>query len=476
MIAAHQSFFFDDLGSRQVQADFSGGLLSSDGGVLLLRQVDANLGLTQSLAFCFADQRAQVFVEHSVRQLLTQRIYGLALGYQDLNDHAQLRRDPLLAAACDKEDPLGLKRLNPFHRGMALAGPSTLNRLEWSNNLDTRCHKLPHDPAKIEACLLQMGVRCLPKHTQEIVLDLDAMGHLLHGEQEGRHFSAYYGGYCYLPLYAFVGNIPLWAQLRTSAQDAAAGVVPALAKMVGAIRHRCRRARIIVRGDSGFCREEIMAWCEGQKKVYSCLGLGKNSVLLDQLGPALAEARRRHGLSGASVRVLAGFAYQTQKTWSQSRRVVGKAEVSLLGDNPRFIVTNLPERGFQDQADRRRFIPARLYEEVDCARGQMENRLKQQTLDLQADRMSTHHLASNQLRLWLATLAYLLMERLRALGLAGTDLAHATAGTVRLKLLKVAAQVRVSVRRVYVQLNTAYPWQELFRLCHKRLMELAPGG
>jgi hypothetical protein len=470
MIAANQSFFFDDLGQRQVQADFSGGTLSSDGGVLLLRQVDANLGVTQALAQCFADQRQQVLVDHTVRQLLTQRIYGLALGYEDLNDHAQLRRDPLLATACDKMDPLGQDRFHPSHRGLALAGPSTLNRLELSNNRDTRCHKLPHDPARIEACLLQMGARCLRKHAQEIVIDLDAMGHLLHGEQEGRYFSAYYGDYCYLPLYAFVGNTPLWAQLRTSDQDAASGVVAALEKMVAAIRRRCRRARILVRGDSGFCREEIMAWCESAG-VYYCLGLAKNAVLLDQLGSDMAEARRRHCLSGASVRVFAEFEYQTRKTWSGTRRVIGKAEVSVLGDNPRFVVTNLPAKGFQGQ-DRQRFIPARLYEEVYCARGEMENTLKQQTLDLQADRMSSHYLASNQLRLWLATLAYLLMERLRALGLAGTDLANATAGSVRLKILKVAAQVRVSVRRVYVQLNTAYPWQELFRLCHRRLLAL----
>jgi hypothetical protein len=461
---------FQDLGSRQVVADFSGGTLSSDGGVLLLRQMDINLGLTQRLAQCFGDQRQQVFVDHSVRQLLTQRLYGLALGYEDINDHAQLRRDPLLATACDKKDPLGSDRFNPSHRGLALAGPSTLNRLELSNNRDSRCHKLPHDPARIEACLLQMGVRCLPKHADEIVIDLDAMGHLLHGEQEGRHFSAYYGDYCYLPLYAFVGNIPLWAQLRTSEQDAASGVVAALEKMVAAIRLRCRRARIVVRGDSGFCREEIMAWCESVA-VYYCLGLAKNAVLLEKLGPDLAEARRRHCLSGASVRGFAEFEYQTRKTWSGSRRVIGKAEVSVRGDNPRFVVTNLPAKGFQGE-DRARFIPARLYEEVYCARGEMENMLKQQTLDLQADRMSTHYLASNQLRLWLATLAYLLMERLRTLGLAGTDLARATAGSVRLKLLKVAAQVRVSVRRVYVQLNTAYPWQELFRLCHRRLLAL----
>ena len=470
MIAANQSFFFDDLGQRQVQADFSGGTLSSDGGVLLLRQVDANLGVTQALAQCFADQRQQVLVDHTVRQLLTQRIYGLALGYEDLNDHAQLRRDPLLATACDKMDPLGQDRFHPSHRGLALAGPSTLNRLELSNNRDTRCHKLPHDPARIEACLLQMGARCLRKHAQEIVIDLDAMGHLLHGEQEGRYFSAYYGDYCYLPLYAFVGNTPLWAQLRTSDQDAASGVVAALEKMVAAIRRRCRRARILVRGDSGFCREEIMAWCESAGVNY-CLGLAKNAVLLEKLGSDMAEARRRHCLSGARVRVFAEFEYQTRQTWSGTRRVIGKAEVSVLGDNPRFVVTNLPAKGFQGQ-DRQRFIPARLYEEVYCARGEMENTLKQQTLDLQADRMSSHYLASNQLRLWLATLAYLLMERLRALGLAGTDLANATAGSVRLKILKVAAQVRVSVRRVYVQLNTAYPWQELFRLCHRRLLAL----
>ena len=465
-----QPLLFQDLGSRHVVADFSGGTLSSDGGVLLLRQVDINLGLTQSLAQCFEDQRRPVFVDHSVRQLLTQRIYGLALGYEDLNDHEQLRRDVLLAAACEKTDPLGLERFNPSHRGLALAGSSTLNRMELSNNLESRCHKLPHDPAKIQACLLEMGACCLPKHTREIVIDLDAMGHLLHGEQEGRYFNGCYDDYCYLPLYAFVGNIPLWAQLRTSDQDAANGVVAALEKMVAAIRRRCRRARIIVRGDSGFGREEIMAWCESAD-VYYCLGLAKNSVLIERLGSALADARARHCLSGASVRVFDGFEYQTQKTWSRSRWVIGKAEVSVLGDNPRFVVSNLPAKGFPGE-DRARFTPARLYEEVYCARGGMENMLKQQTLDLQADRMSTHYLASNQLRLWLATFAYLLMERLRALGLVGTDLASATAGSVRLKLLKVAAQVRVSVRRVYVQLNSAYPWQELFRHCHRRLLAL----
>ena len=471
-----QPLLFQDLGSRQVVADFSGGTLSSDGGVLLLREVDANLGLTQSLAQCFDDHRQQVFVDHAVPEMLAQRIFGLGLGYEDVNDHDKLRLDPLLATACSKSDPLGEDRFNPAPRGIALAGSSTLNRLELSNNRNSRCHKLPHDPAKIEACLLQMGVRCLPKHAVEVVVDLDAMGHLVHGTQEGRHFNAYYGDYCYLPLYAFVGAIPLWAQLRTSDHDAAQGVVPALEKIVAAIRKRCRKARIIVRGDSGFGREEIMAWCEGQSEVYYCLGLAKNAVLVEELGLALADARARRCLCGArSVRVFTEFEYRTQRTWSRARRVIGKAEVMADGDNPRFVVTNLPAEGFQDDDDRSRFIPVRLYEELYCARGDMENMLKQQVLDLRADRMNTQYLASNQLRLWFATFGYLLMERLRALGLAGTELAQATAGSVRLKLLKVAAQVRVSVRRVYVQLSSAYPLQALFLLCHRRLMARPSG-
>ncbi|HZM02403.1 MAG TPA: IS1380 family transposase [Candidatus Saccharimonadales bacterium] len=468
-----QPLLFQDLGSRQVVADFSGGTLSSDGGALLLRQMDINLGLTQSLAQCFRDTRQQVYVDHSVAQLLAQRLYGLALGYEDLNDHQRLRLDPLLAAACEKLDPLGQDRFNPAHRGVALAGASTLNRLELSNNRDTRGHKLSHDPGRIEACLLQMGVRCLPKYAQEIVVDLDAMGHRLHGMQEGRHYRAYYDEYCYLPLYVFVGGIPLWAQLRTGDKDGADGVVAALDKIVPAIRKRCRRARILLRGDSGFCREAIMAWCEKQEEVYYCLGLAKNSVLVERLGPALTRAQIRWCLSGAAnVRQFAEFDYQTVRSWSRFRRVIGKAEVTAQGSNPRFIVTNLPAHGCQGEEDKSRFIAARLYEELYCARGEMENMLKQQTLDLRADRMSTHYLASNQLRLWLATLAYLLLERMRTLGLAGTDLAQATAGSVRLKLLKVAGQVRVSVRRVYVQLNSAYPMQALFRLCHRRLMAL----
>jgi hypothetical protein len=474
MLAANQSFLFDDLGPRRVQADFSGGTLSTDAGALLLRQVDLHLGLTAQLAQCFDDARNPLWVDHSVQELLRQRIFATALGYEDLNDHQRLRLDPLLAVACGKTDPLGEQRVLPQHRGIALAAPATLNRLELSNNKETRCHKVPHDPAKVEACLLKAGARCLPKHARQIILDLDAMGHRLHGFQDGRHFNAYYDDYCYLPLYGFVGDFPLWAQLRTAEHGAAHGAVPALEKMVAAIRGRCPKARIIVRGDSGFGREEIMAWCESQVEVYYCLGLSKNSVLIEKLGPALAQARARHCLTGAaSVREFTEFEYRTRETWSRSRRVIGKAEVMKEGENPRFVVTNLPAQGFNDDKDPDRFGPARLYEELYCARGDMENKLKQQVLDLKADRMSTHYQASNQFRLWEAMFAYLLLERLRTHGLAGTELERATAGSLRLKLLKVAAQVRVSVRRVYVQMSSAFPLQALFGLCHRRLMRLA---
>ena len=477
--ASRQALLFADLGPRKVVVDFSGGTLSSDGGLLLLRQVDASLGLTRTVAGCFSDQRDQRFVDHSLPELLRQRIFGQALGYEDLNDHEQMRRDPLLAAACDKADPLGQDRCHPQDRGIPLAGPSTLNRLELSNNKETRCHKLPHDPVKMEDCLLKMGLRGVRKYAKEVIIDLDSMGHLLHGLQEGRHFNDYYAGYCYLPLYMVVGEVVLWAQLRTSDKGGADGVVPALEKVVAAVRRRCKKARVIVRGDSGFCVEEIMAWCETQPAaVYYCLGKARNSRLIEKLGPAQVRARERYCLGGApSVREFAEFEYQTLESWSRPRRVVGKAEVTAGVDNPRFIVTNLPANAFKGDPDRKRFTAARLYEEFYCARGEMENVLKQQVLDLEADKLSTHFLASNQLRLWFASFAYLLIERLRAVGCHGTELARATAGSIRLKLLKVAARVTVSVRRVYIQLSSAYPRPDLFRLCHARLMQLAaPDG
>jgi hypothetical protein len=469
-----QPLLFQDLGARKVVADFSGGTLSSDGGVLLLRQVDQQMGLTRALAGCFRDTRDARWVDHSVAQLLAQRLYGMALGYEDLNDHELLRRDPLLAAACEKLDPLGGDRVLPQFRDAALAAPATLNRLELSNHKRTRCHKLSHDPEQVEACLLKMGARSLPKHAREVVLDLDAVGPLLYGQQEGRFFHGYYGDYCYLPLYVFCGNVPLWAQLRTADRDAADGAVEAIRKIIAAIRQRCRKVRIILRGDSGFAREELMALCESQRGVYYCMGLQQNPRLLAKVQKPLAGARTRQILcAGVPTREFIEFDYATLGTWSCQRRVIAKAEVTAEGQNPRFVVTNLPAEGFAEDQDPTRFGPARLYEEFYCARGQMENVLKQQLLDLKADRLPTHDLGSNQLRLWLSALAYLLLERLRAVGLAGTELAQATVGSVRLKLLKVAGQVTVSVRRVYVQLSSAWPWQQLFARCARRLAGLA---
>jgi len=465
---------FDNLGSRQVVADFSGGYLSSDGGALLLRQIDRGLGISCCLARCFHDERDPRWVEHGLSELLSQRLIGLALGYEDLNDHNQLRRDPLWAVACEKLDPLGANRLCESDRGRALASAPTLNRLELGGERTDRYHKITHDPQQVEQCLLEMGVRCLPKHASEVIVDLDATGMLLHGEQVGRHFHAYYGDYCYLPLYAFAGDIVLWAQLRTSDRDASEGAVEALAKIVAAIRDRLPHARIIVRGDSGFCREEIMAWCESQREVYYCLGLAKNARLRERIGPALAAAQAQWCVTGGvPTRRFVEFVYQTRDSWSRARRVIGKAEMTPEGANPRFVVTNLPSEGFEGEAESaERLAAAALYEQLYCERGQMENVLKQQVLDLRADRLSTHEWGSNQLRLWLATVAYLLVERLRALTLRGTEWARATVGTIRQRLLKVAAEVRVSVRRVYVRLCSAFALQEVYRRCHRQLGEM----
>ncbi len=371
--------------------------------------------------------------------------------------------------ACDKREPLGDDRLHAHDQGVALAGAATLNRLELGHQPTDRYHKIHYDPKAIEAALLDMGVRCLDKHATELVIDLDAMGHLVHGLQEGRHFSAYYDGYCLSPLYGFVGSVPLWAALRPGDADAGAdGVVPALEAMVPAIRKRCKKARLIVRADSAFAREETMAWCEAHD-VYYCFGLAPNVRLKAELEETLAAARARRCLSGVpSARAFKDFDYQTRQSWSRERRVVGKAEVLAAGDNPRFIVTNLPREGFRGE-DRARFAAAALYENFYCARGDMENVLKQQVLDLPGDQMSTRELASNQLRLWLATLAYLLMDRLRSVYLRGTDLARARVGTIRARLLKVAARVTVSVRRVYVQMSSAFVGQDLYRRCARRL-------
>ena len=461
-----QPLLFQDLGPRKVVADFSGGQLTNDGGALLLRQVDNSLGLTSMVAGCFTDVRDSSYVEHSLRELIAQRIFGLALGYEDLNDHQDLRRDPVFAAAAGKLDPLGEKRRQPKDRGNSLAAPCTLNRLELGNDQDTRAHKFTFDTEQIENTLLTLGVRCLNKHAKEIILDFDATDDPLHGDQEGRFFNAYYDCYCYLPLYCFIGDVPVWSQLCTSDEDASEGTLDALKKIVRAVRKRCPRARIIVRGDSGFCRDEIMTWCE-EKGIQYVLGLARNSRLVAEIQEALSDARARQCLCATPVRVFRDFQYRTLKSWSCERRVVGKAEVTMKGDNPRFIVTNIPARDY---------AAAELYEELYCGRGQMENVIKQQQLDLHADRTSTRSMEANQLRLWFTTLAYLLIDRIRAWGLGETKLARAYAGTIIRKILKIPAQVRVSVRRIYIQLSTSYPLQALWRECQRRLQALPSAG
>jgi hypothetical protein len=478
-----QTFGFQALGSRRVEADFTGGHLSSDGGVLLLREMDRRMRLCDKLACCFADHRHPEFVEHALAVMVRQRVLGLALGYEDLNDHDRLRTDPLLAAACGNPDLLGDDRRHEADKGKPLAGKSTLNRLELGAvQRGGKYRKINADPGAIRDLLVKEGVKAIPRKSRVVVLDFDATDDPLHGNQEGRFYHGYYGGYCYLPLYCFCGDIPLWAELRGADRDASHGTVAALERIVPVIRRRLGKgAVIIVRGDSGFCREEIMAWIEAQPGVHYVLGLARNKRLQKMLAPEFAKVRAAHDAACAQARAgglaeprsARGFAelqYRTLDSWSRVRRVVGKAEITGGKDNPRFIVTDLA--GNEAWAEG---LPAfaggrALYERFYCARGDMENRIKEQQLDLFADRTSTSAVASNQLRLWLSTFAYLLLARLRRVALKGTVLARATAGSIRLRLLKIAAFVTVSVRRVHVRLAGAFPLQEVFAAARRKLV------
>lgn len=466
---------FQDLGPQRVEADFSGGHLSSDGGALLLGQIDRGLGVSRLLASCFEDRRDPELVEHTIEELVRQRVTAIALGYEDLNDHADLRRDPLLAAVVGKSDVLGQKRRMPKDRGAACASPATLNRLELGTEFADRYRKLKADPQKVEAALLDAGVRCLPKDQELFVLDFDPTDMPLHGQQEGRFFHGYYDHYCYLPLYCFCGPVVLWAQLRPSGIDASAGTVEALAKIVAAIRRRFPKAKIVVRGDSAFAREEIMAWCEGRTGIYYLLGIARNARIEALLTQAIVRARMRCCLTGVACREFVDTSYRTTKSWSRARRLLGKAEVLADGkSNPRAVMTNIPAEGVRG-SDGQMLMEGgaeTLYEKDYCGRGSAENMIKQMTLDLDADRVSCHWMAANQMRLWFSAFAYLLMERLRSLALFGGDLAAASLGSVRLRLLKVAAAVKVSVRRVHVALCSAFPLQGVFRKAQQRLSQL----
>jgi hypothetical protein len=459
-----RNFGFQDLGSRRVEANFEGGFLSSDGGSLYLREIDQRHHFMEKLAGCFWDHRKAELIEHSVEELLRQRIFGLALGYEDLNDHDSLRHDPLLAVACGKSDPLGLTRRESPDRGKALAGKSTLNRLELAvQGPDPRYKKIVADVNAIEDLLLEWGVAALPRRSGMIVLDFDATDDRLHGEQEGRFYHGYYGHYCYLPLYCFCGNIPLWAQLRTSDKDASTGTVEALEKIVAAIRRRFgRNKKILVRGDSGYARDEIMSWCEGKKHLFYCLGLKRNTRLEAELTSAFAviDELVTEKCLKAPCRIFKDFTYRTRKSWSRSRRVVGKAELTEAGRNPRYVVTNLSAE---------QFVAEELYEEIYCARGAMENQIKVQQMDLFADRTSTRIFDANQLRLWFSAIAHLLVETLRHEVLGQTSLGCATIGKIRLRFFKLAARVKVSCRRILVEWCTACPNRADHLLAHAAL-------
>jgi hypothetical protein len=434
-------------GGRKLVGAFDGGAITSNGGAVLLSAADKRIGLGKRLAGCFIDHRSADHVEHTLVHLLRQRIFGIALGHEDLIDHDALRFDPALTAVLDKPDG-------------RLAGKSTLNRLEHAGKIgQDRHHKLDHEPRAIEHLFVDLFLEAHREPPIRIVVDLDATDDPVYGDQEGRHFHGYYDCYCYLPLYIFCGRHLLAAKLRSSSVDAADGSVGEVARIVGQIRARWPRTTIVIRADSGFSRDDLMTWCEANDVQY-VLGLAGNSRLVAKLSPEMRKARRRATRTGQPARVFADFDYRTRKSWRAKRRVIGKAEWTNGAANPRFIVTNIhAARG-----------PARfLYEDVYCQRGEMENRLKECQGDLFADRTPSPTMRANQLRLWLASFAYVLMCAVRRIGLAGTKLAAATCGTIRLKLLKIGALVTISVRRVKLAFASACHDREVFMLAARRL-------
>ena len=448
-----EQLVFHPLGRRDVVGRFDGGRITSDGGGLLLREVDHQLGLLDRMARCFSDYRNPQAIEHSVSSLVAQRVYGLALGYEDLNDHDVLRKDSVLALLVGNHDLTGEERVREQDRGNPLAASSTLNRLELSTPEAApadRYKKIAADPTALDRLLVDVFLESHDKPPREIWLDLDATDDPLHGHQEERFFHGYYRCYCYLPLYIFCGEHLLCARLRPSNQDASAGSVEELERIIGQIRAHWPKTRIVIRGDAGFCREAIMAWCEANNVRY-VLGLARNKRLQRALGEAMEEARTAHERTGQPARRFRDLRYKTRKSWSRERRVIGKAEYLPGKANPRFVVTNLTAREASAK---------RLYERLYCARGDMENRIKEQQLGLFADRTSTATMRANQLRLYFSSFAYVLLHGLRRLGLAGTAFAKAQSTTIRVKLLKIGARLRITVRKVWLSFSEAYPYAE----------------
>jgi hypothetical protein len=452
------------LGGRELVWRFDGGDITSDGGALLLQKLEARTGIVRRFAACFTDYRNPRQIEHPLLDLITQRVFGLALGYEDLNDHDELRRDPMLAVALSKDDVKGEQRRRAQDRGKALAGKSTLNRLELtapdydgsprqkeSDKPETK--KIVVDPDSIDALLVDLFLEAHQQAPDQIILDLDATDDTLYGRQEGRFYHGYYHDYCYLPLYVFCGEHLLCARLRTSNIDASADSVEELEPVVAHIRQRWPAVKILLRGDGGFCREKLMAWCEREGMDY-IFGLAQNPRLKKLIEAQMAQVEQQYEETKTPARVFTEFFYATEKTWGRERRVVAKAEHLDKGSNPRFVVTSLSPEQMAAQE---------LYEKVYCARGECpENRIKEQQLDLFADRTSTGKMWSNQLRLYFSSIAYVLMQTLRRTALAGTELEKAQCGTIRLKLLKIGAQVRVTVRKIWISLSGSYPYAALF--------------
>ena len=446
-----ECFDFETVEGRAVEAAFDGGLVTSDAGALLLGATDRAIGLIERFAACFNDARRPELIEHEVATLVGQRVFAIALGYEDLNDHDELRHDPLMAVLAGK---LSAKREDCA----PVAGKSTLNRLELSKLEPTRYHKISHNPMAIKHLLVDAFIEAHDRVPKEIILDLDATDDPVHGEQEGRFFHGYYDCYCYLPLYVFCGRHLLLAKLRRADIDAAAGTVEEVARLVARIRARWPNVRILLRADSDFTRDELMAWCEAHD-VEFVFGVGKNERLLAEIAPELERAAAASA-RGRPRRYFKSFMWSTRHTWSRKRRVVAKVEWSKAEANPRFVVTSLT---------RRQCKAKELYEKLYSARGDMENRIKECQLDLFADRTSSATMRANQLRLWFHSMAYVLLCALRRVALHDTDLAQATCGTIRLKLLKIGAIVRISVRRIRIAMASACPSAHIWGLAAVRL-------
>jgi hypothetical protein len=451
-----ERFDFGVVEGRIVDAAFDAGLVTSDAGSLLLGATDRAIDLVDRFAACFRDYRRQDLVEHAVATLIGQRVFGIALGYEDLNDHDQLRHDPMWAVLAGK---LTARRADCA----AVAGKSTLNRLELSRQQPTRYHKIAYDEAAIEALPVTLFLEAHKRPPKRIILDLDATDDPLHGHQEGRFFQGYYDCYCYLPLYIFCGRHLLAAKLRRSNIDGSAGSIEEVERIVRQIRDRWPYVQILLRADSGFARETLMAWCE-QNRVDYVFGLARNERLVAVIEQEFAAAQKASENSGQPARRFKDFQWSTIDSWSRGRRVIAKAEWTQGEANPRFIVTSL----------KRAEAAARyLYEDIYCARGDMENRIKECQLDLYADRTSAATMRANQLRLWFASMAYVLICALRRIGLAETVFANATCGTIRLKLLKIGALIRISVRRVRIAMASACPAADEWARAAHRLADAA---